>query len=180
MSTIISCCLLLRARSLHGALLRCCPRSAQHPTLKRDKADLEGGNSPSSQPCFDCFRLFYRGWLEPSPKFNGLASQDYLPPGSTLFNTIAAIEAAKIGEPNRYCTNVGNGCKKSCGIITRAKVMIIGIAMMYSSFSAIFTFFITCTPLMAMMPQRMVKTSPMTAVGIEEIKAAPVYPCSQR
>jgi len=35
----------------------------------------------------------------------------YFPLGNNLFNNIAANEAARIGEPNKYCTNVGKEFK---------------------------------------------------------------------
>ncbi|MNV35767.1 hypothetical protein D3C71_1272230 [compost metagenome] len=55
---------------------------------------------------------------------------------------------------------------------TKANVIIIGIAIIYISFSPMVTFFITCTPLIAMIPQTIAKTPPITADGIEEIRAA--------
>lgn len=85
---------------------------------------------------------------------------------------MAAIDAVAIDEPNKYCTKVGNEYKKSDGIKASANAKIIGIAIIYISFSVIFTFLMTCNPLIEMIPQMIINTPPMTAEGIDEISVA--------
>ena len=96
----------------------------------------------------------------------------YFTLGNNLFSTIAAIAAVATGEPNKYCTVVGKEYKNSSGMSVNANVKIIGTAITYISFSPILSFFITCIPLIAMMPQTITNTPPITADGITEIKAA--------
>lgn len=89
-----------------------------------------------------------------------------------MFKMIAMMEAVAIGDPNKYCTKLGNECKNSSGIKASANAIIIGTAMIYISFSVMTTFLITCNPLIEMIPQMIIKTPPMTEAGIAEIRAA--------
>lgn len=82
------------------------------------------------------------------------------------------MAAVATGELNKYCTVVGKEYKKSSGSNVKANVKIIGTAITYISFSPMFSFFMTCKPLIAIMPHTMTNIPPITAAGMAEIKAA--------